>query len=143
MFYRTDKILINLDNLSYVNFAEAQATLIFNYTVALKHIMVNGVMKKIGDYHYIKDREELEPLRSALVADGFKEIKTGSQHILINPRNISTIKLTPKYVVVNFCTPVTFTDKKSGNSSQLTAQFVYIDVSDMNAAEQIITNLTD
>lgn len=140
MFYQTnDGIFINLDNVSYVSFTNAQAVMIFNYTVALKHINVNGVMKRIGDYHYIKDSTEFERLRQACTDLGFREVRTDSQHLLINPRNVSTIKRTSKYVVVNFCTPVTFTDKKSGNSSQLTAQFVYIDTS--ADAESIINQI--
>ena len=143
MFYQVNASqYINLDNVSYISLKDHQgrAIVIFNYSVRLKSVQLDGKMKMIGDYIYIDDREKFASLATACKNAGFKHIVSGSQDILVNPKNISSIKAKERYVVVNFNTPVTFTDKK-GDNSQLTAQFVYIDTT-KDTQQHVIDVLT-
>lgn len=125
MFFKINETqAINLDNVAYINFTNngRRAIIVFDYPVKIKKISP----KLVGDYHYFDEPERFDELRFICGQSKFKSVKTETQEYFINPKNVSSVKISETYVVVNFNSPVNFTDK-SGDTSQLTAQFVYID----------------
>lgn len=131
MFYQVSQTkYINLDNVSYVVFNSNQATILFAYSIKLKHVVDSeNNARTISDYFYYKKTDDFYNFKQACLNAGFKQITTDTQDLMINPAHVSTIKVREDKIAVNFSTPVSFTDKE-GNSEQLTAQFVYIDICD-------------
>ena len=144
-FFKTNDRLVNLHNVSNINFLNNSNRVVFNLNYHIELSTKPGT-KLISDYVYLDGRnsEDYDFIVTNIINNEFiQENFLLHPNGYININEISSVKFSDKKlrVIFNLSHPITFIDEF--HFKRITSEFVYVDFDEVSEYKEFVKRVKD